>query len=100
MGTGKSLTAPERVRRLQAALHAKAKGASGYRFAQGVERWLGGLTHLPQGRHATRRLRRWLCRKHKVRAGGYVRFPDRHLWEDLGLTRLAVRTTSFPWAKA
>ena len=51
-------------------------------------------------RHATRRLRRWLCRKHKVRAGGYVRFPDRHLWEDLGLTRLAVRTTSFPWAKA
>ena len=51
-------------------------------------------------RHATRRLRRWLCRKHKVRAGGYVRFPDRHLWEDLGLTRLAPRTTSFPWAKA
>ena len=35
-------------------------------------------------RHATRRLRRWLCRKHKVRAGGYVRFPDRRLWEDLG----------------
>ena len=51
-------------------------------------------------RHATRRLRRWLCRKHKVRAGGYVRFPDRRLWEDLGLTRLAPRTTSFPWAKA
>ena len=47
-------------------------------------------------RHATRRLRRWLCRKHKVRAGGYVRFPDRRLWEDLGLTRLAPRTTSFP----
>ena len=32
MGTGESLTAPERVRRLQTALHAKAKGASGYRF--------------------------------------------------------------------
>ena len=32
MGTGASLTAPERVRRLQAALHAKAKEAAGYRF--------------------------------------------------------------------
>ena len=32
MGTGESLTAPERVRRLRTALHAKAKGASGYRF--------------------------------------------------------------------
>ena len=32
MGTGASLTAPERVRRLLTALHAKAKGASGYRF--------------------------------------------------------------------
>ena len=32
MGTGKSLTAPERVRRLRAALHAKAKEAAGYRF--------------------------------------------------------------------
>lgn len=51
-------------------------------------------------RHATRRLRQWLCRKHKVRAGRYVHFPDRHLWNEMGLTRLAVRTTSFPWAKA
>ena len=32
MGTGASLTAPERVRRLLTALHAKAKGALGYRF--------------------------------------------------------------------
>ena len=56
--------------------------------------------HVAIDRHATRRLRRWLCRKHKVRAGRYVRFPDKHLWEDLGLTRLALRTVSFPWAKA
>ena len=27
-------------------------------------------------RHATRRLRQWLCRKHKVRFGKVVRFPD------------------------
>ncbi len=31
-------------------------------------------------RHATARLRQWLCRKHKVRSGKYVRFPDTKLW--------------------
>ena len=50
--------------------------------------------------HAIRRLRQWLCRKHKVRAGKYVRFPDERLWDDLGLTRLVPRTTRFPWANA
>ena len=51
-------------------------------------------------RHATRRLRQWLCRKHKVRFGAYARFPNERLWNEYGLTRLAPRTTSFPWAKA
>ena len=50
-------------------------------------------------RHATRRLRRWLVRKHQVRAGKYVRFPDERLWKELGLTRLTKRTASFPWAR-
>ncbi len=50
--------------------------------------------------HATKRLRQWLCRKHKVRSGQYVRYPDKRLRDDLGLTRLSVRTASFPWAKA
>ena len=50
--------------------------------------------------HAVRRLRQWLCRKYKVRTGKYVRFSDERLWNDYGLTRLASRTTSFPWAKA
>ncbi len=50
-------------------------------------------------RHATRRLRQWLCRKHKVRKGKYARFPDKYLYE-IGLTRLTPRTKSFPWAKA
>ena len=50
--------------------------------------------------HATRRLCRWLCRKHKVRTGKYVRFPDERLWNEYGLTRLDPRTASFPWAKA
>ena len=50
--------------------------------------------------HAIRRLRQWLCRKHKVRAGKYVRFSDERLWNDMGLARLAQRTASLPWAKA
>ena len=51
-------------------------------------------------RHTTRRLRQWLSRKHKLQAGKHVRFPDEYLWQDLGLTQLAPRTTNFPWAKA
>jgi len=50
--------------------------------------------------HAIRRLRQWLCRKHKIRAGKYVRFPDERLWNEHGLTRLTLRTARFPWAKA
>ena len=50
--------------------------------------------------HAKRRLRRWLCRKHKVRSGKYVRFPDARLWQEYGLTRLRPRAASLPWAKA
>ena len=51
-------------------------------------------------RHATRRLRQWLSRKHKVRSGKAVRFPDERLWTHYGLTHLGPCTTSFPWAKA
>ena len=44
--------------------------------------------------------KRWLCRKHKVRSGSYVRFPDTRLWQEYGLTRLRPRVASLPWAKA
>lgn len=50
--------------------------------------------------HACRRLRQWLCRKHKIRGRGIKRYPDEHLWGELGLAKLAVRTRSLPWAKA
>ena len=50
--------------------------------------------------HATRRLRQWFCRKHKVRNGKFVRFPNERLWNDCGLMRLAPRTRNLPWAKA
>ena len=51
-------------------------------------------------RHATRRLRRWLCKKHKQPGQGTARYPDEHLYDVLGLRRLSVQTHNLPWAKA
>lgn len=50
--------------------------------------------------HARRRLRQWLCRKHKVQGEGTARFPDVYLHQELGLLQLQERTHSFPWANA
>lgn len=50
--------------------------------------------------HATQRLRRWLCKKHKVQGTGIKRYPDRYLHEQLGLINLPARTRDLPWAKA
>ena len=51
-------------------------------------------------RHAIRRLRQWLCRKHQVRDGKYVQFPDSRLSNEYGLVRLGSTTKGLPWAKA
>jgi RNA-directed DNA polymerase len=50
--------------------------------------------------HAGKRLRQWLCAKHKVRGMGTGRFPDVHLHNVLGLVRLTARPRSFPCAKS
>ena len=50
--------------------------------------------------HAVRRLRRWLCLKHKVRSGKYVRFSDTRLHGDYGLAHLSRQAMGFPSAKA
>jgi len=50
--------------------------------------------------HVCRRLRQWLCAKHKVQGQGTARFPDEYLYHDLGLARLGPRTRSFSWANA
>ena len=50
--------------------------------------------------HTRRRLRQWLCAKHKVQGRGTSRFPEQYLYRKLGLVRLTVRTRSFPWANA
>ena len=51
-------------------------------------------------RHAIERLRQWLCQKHKVKSGKYVRFPDTRLWTEFGLVRLGSRAASVPWERA
>ncbi len=50
--------------------------------------------------HVTQRLRRWLCKKHKVAGGGKLRYPDDHLYKQLGLVNLPTCTHDLPWAKA
>lgn len=50
--------------------------------------------------HTTKRLRQWLCRKHKVNSGKYARYTEERLWKNYGLVRLATTTTGLPWAKA
>ena len=49
-------------------------------------------------RHARKRLRQWLCAKHKEVWPAYKRFPEASLHDVLGLVRLTKRTGSFPWA--
>ncbi len=51
-------------------------------------------------RYASERLRKWLCQKHKVKTGKYVRFSDVRLHREYGLERLVPRTKRLPWAKA
>jgi len=48
--------------------------------------------------HVCRRLRRWLCKKHKVRGSGTSRFPDQYLYHKLGLVQLRAKPKTFPWA--
>ena len=49
-------------------------------------------------RHARKRLRQWLCAKHKVSWPATKQFPEPALHDELGLVRLTARTRSFPWA--
>src|SRR6202008_2450105 len=50
--------------------------------------------------HARRRLRRWLCDKHKEPRPGYKRFPEASLNSVYGLVQLPHRTAKLPLAKA
>jgi hypothetical protein len=50
--------------------------------------------------YTSRRLRQWLCGKHRHRGRGYQRYPAQYLYERLSLVRLSMRTRDLPWAKA
>lgn len=51
-------------------------------------------------KHTRRRLRRWLCFKHKVRTRAYGRFPNDVLHDTLGLIRLVPAKYRLPCAQA
>jgi RNA-directed DNA polymerase len=50
--------------------------------------------------HARKRLRQWLCAKHKVSWPATKQFPDAVLHDVLGLVRLTTRTRNLPWANS
>lgn len=70
--------------------------------------WANYFCHGPVGipyrtvtRHAVKRLRWWLCRKHKVQRGQAItRYPDRYLHRELGLAQLRLRDRNVPRANA
>ena len=49
-------------------------------------------------RHACKRLRQWLCAKHKRQGSGTKRYSDESLHDEYGLVRLTSKTASLPWA--
>jgi RNA-directed DNA polymerase len=49
--------------------------------------------------HTRKRLRQWLCIKHKVKWPGKTRFKTADFYKVLGLVSLTERTASLPWAK-
>jgi RNA-directed DNA polymerase len=50
--------------------------------------------------HARKRLRQWLCDKHKIQWPGTGRFPEASLYDVLGLVCLPKQTANLPWANA
>jgi RNA-directed DNA polymerase len=50
-------------------------------------------------KHARKRMRQWLCEKHRVRGAGYTRYPDEYLHDELGLVRLEGRPHRQLWAR-
>jgi RNA-directed DNA polymerase len=72
-------------------LNRKLRGWANYFSLGAVSRAYNAVNY-----HVTSRLRRWLCRKHRVRGPGYSRYPDRYLYQELGLYQLRRSRRSFP----
>jgi RNA-directed DNA polymerase len=88
-------TCPWEVPEMVAKLNRMLTGWANY-FCLGPAARVYGLVL----KHTRRRLRRWLCVKHKVRRGQYARYPNEYLHDQLHLVRLEVRPQSVLWAKA
>lgn len=85
-------TSPEeRVEKLNSFL----RGWTGY-FDQGPVMKTYGIVR----KYAERRIRRWLMRRRKQRGTGYRQYPDKYLYEKLGLYQLPGRRADLPRAKA
>ena len=50
-------------------------------------------------KHVRKRMRQWLCGKHRVAGDGYTRYPDEYLHEKVGLIQLLGRPHRQLWAK-
>ncbi len=69
--------------------------------------WCGYFNQGPVGkvyrlvrRYVERRFRKWLMRRLQRGGTGYKRYPDRYLYEELGLFSVPDRRTAMPNAKA
>jgi len=59
-----------------------------------------GKAYRAVDQHTRKRLRQWLCAKHKVVWPGKKRFPTESFYKVYGLVSLTERTASLPWAKS
>ncbi len=59
-----------------------------------------GKAYRAVDQHARRRLRRWLCVKHKTVWPATKQFSEASLHDRLGLIRLSARTRGFSWANS
>jgi RNA-directed DNA polymerase len=73
-----------------AALNRKLQGWSNYFCLGQVSAAYGAVDY-----HVVRRLRQWLCKKHKVRGAGLSRFSAEYLYLGLGLVRLRWTKRNF-----
>ena len=74
-----------------AAINRKLIGWSNYFCLGSVSKAYGAVDL-----HAIRRLRHWLCKKHKVKGVGMSRFSAEYLTFELGLVRLPRIKRNFP----
>ena len=72
-------------------LNRKLRGWANYFKLGPVSKAYGAVDH-----YVTQRLRRWLCKKHKVPGQGTKQYPDDYLYDTLGLVRLRGIKRSFP----